>query len=47
MNEFLNGWKWDVYHIGAVLFVGIILWRVITLAIESHNINKKKSNGKR
>ena len=46
MSEFINGWQWDVYHIGAVSFVLIIIWRVIMLGVESHKINKDKSNGR-
>jgi hypothetical protein len=46
MNEFINGWKWDIYHVGAMLFFSIIIWRVIALAIESHDINKKKVDGR-
>jgi hypothetical protein len=46
MNELFKNWQWDVYHIGAAIFVIIIVWRVITLVIESHNINKDKTNGR-
>jgi hypothetical protein len=47
MIELFKNWQWDVFHIGATLFCLVILWRVITLAIESYRINKKKVNVKR
>jgi hypothetical protein len=46
MIELFREWKWDIFHIGATIFCIVIVWRVVTLAIESYNINKKKSNGK-
>ena len=46
MSEFINGWRWDIYHIGVSIFWVIILWRVITLAVESYKINKRKVDGK-
>jgi Zn-dependent membrane protease YugP len=47
MSELFVNWKWDIFHIGAVLFCIVILWRVITLVIESYKINKDKTSGKR
>jgi uncharacterized protein YpmS len=46
MIELFREWKWDVYHIIAITVIVVVVWRLITLAIESHKINKKKSNGK-
>jgi hypothetical protein len=43
MNELLGNWIWDIYHIGALAFLGIIFWRVVSLVIESYNINKREN----
>jgi hypothetical protein len=46
MNELLKNWNWDVFHIGATLFIILIVSTVIWLIIDSIKINKNGKKGK-
>lgn len=45
MNEFLNGWKWDVYHILVAIciisFVSLFIWIIID-SINKNKYGKRK-----
>jgi hypothetical protein len=42
-SEIFQNWVWDIYHIGALLFLLLIAGAVISVAIQSFKLNK---NGK-
>jgi hypothetical protein len=39
-SEMFSNWVWDIYHIGAVLFLFLIASAVISVAIQSFKLNK-------
>jgi hypothetical protein len=46
MSEIIKNWNWDLYHIGAVIFLFMVAGAIAWIVIDSINY-KKKVNGKR